>query len=43
MIYILYSTDLTVTVGAGLTASTGTYNTQNYVHVTSGSGDLSFA
>ena len=42
-VYILYSTDLTLTVGAGLTTSTGTYSGDNYVHITAGSGNISFS
>lgn len=42
MIYILFNELLSVNIGTGVVASTGTYSGQNYVHITGGAGDISF-
>ena len=41
-IYILYDSSLSIST-SGLTTSTGTYSGQNYVHITSGSGSITFS
>ena len=43
IVILRYPNTATITVGAGLTTSTGTYSGDNYVHITAGSGNISFS